>query len=314
MAGRGMSRILRPLALLTGLALAAAATAALVLTEDLQMLRLAVIAALWAFLIAAFVAGQRRSGGDTAGVAEPQAEVVLRRTYELEREREIADRREFKLRTEVQLRRELEGRMREDMAALRGDLVRLRHDILERWDGELRVERIAVRAESTRVSGFGATFHALQDEARRLGAEGHPLFEVEGAPPPEQLDTASTVEFSVVPAAPATSEVTPEATPEGAAPYPPEVPRAAAEPPIPARPAVAAFLDTDPFAQAQPLPGTESGRRRTRHGEEEPSVDVSALMRRLEAEEPARREGAPRRRRYRDDDETNDVLARVLRG
>lgn len=200
------ARTLRALALLVGLGLAVAATAALVLTEDLQVLRLAVVAALWAFLIAAFLVGQRRSGAAAAAAPDPGAELALARSHELELE--VASRREFELRTEVTVRREIEGALREDLAAMRGDLDRLRHDILERWDGELRVERIAVRAESTRVTGFGATLHALQDEARRLHDEGRPLVELQtGRPQRDELDVASTVEFSVVPARPTVDDV-----------------------------------------------------------------------------------------------------------
>lgn len=243
---------MRVLALLVGLALAITATATLVLTEDLQLLRLAVIAALWAFLIAAFVAGQRR----------------------WEQTPDMSPGTELELRKEVQLRREIEGALREDVVALRGDLARLRHDILERWDGELRVERVEVTSESTRVSGFGATFQALQDEAaRRLGTEGRPQIPVQAAPSlREALDNASTVEFSIVP------------PPVGSA-YPPDV-----APKEPAR------------------------RRRRDAGDAETSVDAATLLSRLTAETASSAHGSgPRRRRYRDDDEPNDVLARVLR-
>ncbi|MEJ7702801.1 MAG: DUF6779 domain-containing protein [Geodermatophilaceae bacterium] len=194
MAGWRTARVVRRAALLVGLGLAITATATLVLTEDLKLLRLAVIAALWAFLIAAFVAGQRRDSA--AHSPDRGADVALAADLE------ATERREFELRTEVRLRGEIEDSLREDVTALRGDLARLRHDILERWDGELRVERVAVRAESTRVTGFGATFHTLQDEARRLHEEGRPMFEVASSTPHrEELDTASTVEFTVVPPA-----------------------------------------------------------------------------------------------------------------
>lgn len=278
------------LALLVGLVLAVAATATLVLTDEVQMLRLAVIAALWAFLIAAFVAGQRRS----EPMAGPGTEVVPRRTHELELEREVAQRREYELQVEVQLRREVEGGLREELTALRGDVGRLRQDILERWDGELRVERVSVRAESTRVSGFGATFPAVRDVAQRLPAEGRPLFEVQGgevegrkplAPGsagepllagaagarPEALDTASTVEFIAVPATP-----------------------------------------PDPPPAAPPGTSGRLGLRRRHQAEDGPSaVDASVLLQRLDAEASHRPGLAPRRHRRADND-TNDVLARVL--
>jgi len=120
MAWRVSGRTTRVVALVLGLALAVAATSALVLTEDPQVLRLAVVAALWSFLVAAFVGGQNRSGE----AAPPGAEVSPRHAQQLELE--VASRREFELQTEVRLRREIEGVLREDLGALRGELDRLR--------------------------------------------------------------------------------------------------------------------------------------------------------------------------------------------
>lgn len=318
MAGRRSTRIVRRIALVVGLGLAIAATAALVLTEDPQLLRLAVIGALWAFLIAAFVvAGQRRPGVDADPAASPATEVALRPGHELMLQGELAERREFELRTEVRLRREIEAALVEDMAALRGDLTRLRHDILERWDGELRVERVAVRAESTRVSGFGATFHALQDEARRLHDEGRPLFEVESAQPQrDEPDTASTVEFSVVPPAPSLDEVVAQRKPAA-----PAYPSALANPTelaAPTEPLAGLPVRSEPAWSRHDPSNAEGHRRRARHiaEDEESSVDASALLRRLKAETevPSAGTPAPRRRHYRGDDESNDVLIRVLGG
>lgn len=187
-------------ALVVGLGLAIAATVALIVSEDAQTLRLAVLGALWAFLIAAFVAGARRGG------SEPGAEVELRRGYELELAREVAARREYELRVEVQVRREVEGVLRQDIADLRADLGRLRADILERWDGELRVERVTLRAESTRVTGFGATLQALQDDSRPFIAEVQARPEAPATPEPPRDEPrtddgeAHTIEMVPVPA------------------------------------------------------------------------------------------------------------------
>lgn len=329
MSSRRPERVPRPLALGVGVVLAVAATVALVLTDELALLRLAVVAALWAFLIAAFFAGTRKS--DPAA----STELTLRRTHELELQHEVAVRREAELGAEVRIRREIESGLREDIAGLRGDIVRLRQDILERWDGELRVERVAVRAESTRVSGFGATFHALQDEARRLADSGRPLFEVEpGAGLPQVLlnaqddlpaadvpagrdgsgepATATTVEFSVVPvsagvAGEAPGEQVPDEERTGplhGLPVPP------GEPP-------SDFVAAAAAAAEEAVPG-----RRSRHGGGETAeVGAAELVARLYAETtgeiPVIRpdtEVPQRRRRSREDDEPNDVLARVLRG
>ncbi|MBA3523176.1 MAG: hypothetical protein H0T85_01200 [Geodermatophilaceae bacterium] len=343
MANGRPGRVSRPLALGAGVLLAVVATAALVLTDDLEILRLAVVGALWAFLIAAFLAGIR-----SPSPADVSTEVTLRRTHEWELEREVALRREAELNVEVRVRRELDAALREDIAGLRGDLLRLRQEIAERWDGELRVERVAVRAESTRVSGFGGTFHALQDEmmsrnlmpgmateaetARWLAEHGRPLFEVEAreggdgrrpvlvptadalpgaavpphtvpaeaAAPPAAVrsprDSASTVEFSAVPA-----DDTPEQERTGPV-Y---------GLPVPPRP------ESGPVLEPEPEPGRRS---RSRHqAGDDRGEDAAELVRRLSVETTGELPVVPdqpapprRRRRARDDDETNDVLARVL--
>jgi len=73
-----------------------------------------------ALAVAAFVGGQNRSGE----AAPPGAEVSPRHAQQLELE--VASRREFELQTEVRLRWEIEGVLREDLGALRGELDRLR--------------------------------------------------------------------------------------------------------------------------------------------------------------------------------------------
>ncbi len=336
-------RWVRLLALLTGLVLAVAATAALVLTDDLQLLRLAVVGALWAFLIAAFVAGQRRNESADEQTP-PGTEVALRRSHELELQREVGKRREFELLTEVRLRREIETSLRADLGALRGDLDRLRHDILQRWDGELRVERIAVRAESTRFTGLGA-LTALHDEARRLQGESsrreveprHSIPDAAGAPEASTVDAASTVEFSIVPSGPSPSAAAARVPhPDDTGPVYGFAPRVRVPPPVdePAvdRPVSDDSTDEVPVVRAPPLPGARPGaadelqpagrRHRSRHGAAEggavdgvvdgAGVDASALVERLRAESAPT--DAPRRRRARADDEPNDVLTRVLGG
>src|ERR671913_2375554 len=118
--------------------LAGAATVTVVLTDDAQTLRLAVVGALWAFVLAALAAPRRRAdGGEGAG--PPGAGLELRRTYEIELEREVAARREYELQLEVYLRRELERGLAEDVTALREELNRMRGEMIDRLDGELRM-------------------------------------------------------------------------------------------------------------------------------------------------------------------------------
>jgi uncharacterized protein DUF6779 len=159
--GSGGRGGLRTLALVAAVAIALASTAAVVLSDDPQTLRLAVVGALWAFVLAAFAAPRRRESDPPSG--DPGTAVELRRTYEIELEKEVAARREYELQLEVYLRRELERGLAEDVAALRDEVGRMRGEMIDRLDGELRMERI----ETTRL--IGGSLRALQDEARRLG-------------------------------------------------------------------------------------------------------------------------------------------------
>ena len=182
--------------------IALASTAAVVLSDDPQTLRLAVVGALWAFVLAAFAAPRRR---EAARGRHPGHELELRRTYEIELEKEVAARREYELQLEVYLRRELERGLAEDVAALRDEVGRMRGEMIDRLDGELRMERI----ETTRL--IGGSLRALQDEARRLGI---------GVPLPAELAQPLDADYPPVgyPAAidqPAPTYSTPDRPPTG---------------------------------------------------------------------------------------------------
>ncbi len=170
---------LRTVALAAAVAIALASTAAVVLSDDPETLRLAVVGALWAFVLAAFAAPRRRESEPATG--DPGGALELRRTYEIELEKEVAARREYELQLEVYLRRELERGLAEDVAALRDEVGRMRGEMIDRLDGELRMERI----ETTRL--IGGSLRALQDEARRLGI---------GMPVPPELSAAVEADFA----------------------------------------------------------------------------------------------------------------------
>jgi hypothetical protein len=161
--GDGRGAGLRVAVLFVGLCLAGAATVAVVASRDPKVLRLAVVGALWAFLLAALAVPRRRALRPAQPDVPAGRELELRRTYQMELEREVAARREYELQLEVYLRRELEQGLRQDVEALREEVGRLRSEVLDRLDGELRMERI----ETTRL--IGGSLRALQDEARRLG-------------------------------------------------------------------------------------------------------------------------------------------------
>ncbi|MBS1693819.1 MAG: hypothetical protein JST91_16520 [Actinobacteria bacterium] len=119
------------------LVLAIAASSALVFTNRVELLKLAVILALWAAVVAAFVSViyRRQSDADQAKVRD------LKLVYDLQLDREISARREYELTVETQLRRELASELRaqsaDEVAALRAELAALRTNLEILFDTDL---------------------------------------------------------------------------------------------------------------------------------------------------------------------------------
>jgi hypothetical protein len=275
---------LRTLALVAAVAIALASTAAVVLSDDPQTLRLAVVGALWAFVLAAFAAPRRRESDAPAG--DPGTALELRRTYEIELEKEVAARREYELQLEVYLRRELERGLAEDVAALREEVGRMRGEMIDRLDGELRMERI----ETTRL--IGGSLRALQDEARRLGI---------GLPVPPEL----AADYAAEPArdgpagfgpanGPAGGRVD-AGGPSGQSNYP--QPGVFGDPAPPTRPAYRTGPAYPPYPAPEPVPPVPSPRSGPPPAPRAPTPGESV---------------PPRRRRAREDGEDNEVLSRLL--
>lgn len=141
--------------------LAVGATGVLVLSNDARLLRLAIVGALWAALIGAFAAARYRR----AVAQRDNSAAELRAVYELELEREVAARREYELEVESETRRRLQNEARDevadDLAALRGELRTMREHLEVLFGGEVLVERVALRAESTRM-------RSLPDQPQRM--------------------------------------------------------------------------------------------------------------------------------------------------
>ncbi|MEU6643261.1 DUF6779 domain-containing protein [Saccharomonospora sp. NPDC046836] len=134
-----------------GVVLAIGATLALVLTDDLRWLRLAILAALWAALIGAFVAVRYRKQAATTEESAAKAQAI----YELELEREIAARREFELEIEAETRDRVEEESAEELAELRSEIAALRESLQALFGGEVLWERVALTAQSTRMRSIG---------------------------------------------------------------------------------------------------------------------------------------------------------------
>lgn len=135
---------------------------------------LGVIIGLWAALIGAmtFFGGRHAagtSGGFGATAGGTGADLELRQDFALELQREVSARRAYEQQLHEMVRREIEtiqrvvgdqlGKLRDDVATLRGDLV-------DQVGGKIRLERI----ETTRV--IGSDIEALQNEVRQLAGGG----------------------------------------------------------------------------------------------------------------------------------------------
>lgn len=126
------------------LVLAIGASSALVFTNRVELLKLAVILALWAAVAGAFVSVlyRRQSDADQARVRD------LKLVYDLQLDREISARREYELTVESQLRRELASELRaqaaDDLAELRAELSALRTSLEILFDTDL-AQRPALR-------------------------------------------------------------------------------------------------------------------------------------------------------------------------
>jgi len=140
---------LRTVALAIGFLCAVAASVTLFVTDSAESLRIGILVALWGFVFAALAAGRRQ----TEQAVAASAEIELRKSYELELEREVAARREYELRLETLLRRELQDEFASQVGALREEMAGLRRELSEQWDSELRVERMVMRTQSVRMAG-----------------------------------------------------------------------------------------------------------------------------------------------------------------
>lgn len=120
--GRPGDPVVRVLLGATG-AFAAVAAIVVVVSEDGRLLRLGVVAGLWAALLAVAALARRSGGGADAAERELES---MRRTYELELQAEIDARREHELTVEQSVRRELAEARGDEIAGLRAEIERLR--------------------------------------------------------------------------------------------------------------------------------------------------------------------------------------------
>ena len=361
---------LRTAGLVAGSCLAVGATVVVLLTEDPQVLRLAVVAAAWAFVLAALVTSRRTADGAPVDGGELAVEraAALRLAHELELEREVVARREHERGVENDLRRAGEQSMRAELEALRGELAqvgelrrelgqvaelrrdlaglaelrttlagldltglaelrsdvgRLRSELTEQLSGEMLVERVMLRTQSTRSAPAAAEPAA----PRTVESDGwnRPASELTAAWPAVRADepapgTRRLDEVRVESPRTAASPPPPLDRPAGRSLLdPPPSPYAEPDPrrrrtdaPAPsALPVPDDQLSTErPVAQRQrpPVPAAPTAEAAT-PAEEDPSTRLAQLLAESGLTPPS---GGRRRRRHREDDESDDVLARVL--
>ncbi|OJF77969.1 hypothetical protein NS14008_00515 [Nocardia seriolae] len=118
----------------------------LIFSDNLHLIRVGLVAALWAAAIGALAATRyrREAAIDKAKVGD------LQKVYQLQLEREVAARREYELGVETRVRHEV-GADATEMAALRAELTVLRESLQRLFAGDLPFERTALRADAVRV-------------------------------------------------------------------------------------------------------------------------------------------------------------------
>src|SRR6266516_3224638 len=150
---------LRTLGMFGAIGLGGVAVYLVVVGHTQKQVQIGLLVGLWGVMLGAFTLfGPRHTAADDIGEEGDDGSTWVSSKGELV----SAERREHELQLEVILRREMERVLRDEMAELRGEVAGLRTDLLDKMNGQLRLERV----ETTRV--ISSDIDELQHEVRRL--------------------------------------------------------------------------------------------------------------------------------------------------
>jgi hypothetical protein len=294
------------------LILAIGASSALVFTDRVELLKLAVILALWAAVAGSFVSVlyRRQSDADQSRVRD------LKLVYDLQLDREISARREYELTVESQLRRELASELRaqaaDDVAVLRAELAALRTSLEILFDTDLAQRPALETQESEPAPGRAYADWARNGEGGPVDwvASDRPTSVRQDHPPAARPDEAAIIDVPEEPLLPPRQPpparepiryetryeapfVSPPVAPPPPAPEPRFEPRHRPPPPTP-DPAPAPVAPSSPPPPAPPPqwvppgppPPVTSGRRRRDRQHSSPDEPMDGPVDREQPTEP----------------------------
>jgi hypothetical protein len=136
----------------------------IVIDDSAKMKTVGALVGFWGLLLGAFSIFGRYLQHPAGTAAMSASELAVRGPSALERPEDATARREFERQLMSMLRHEVQATMTSELARMRDEIIALRHELVEKFHGDLRMERI----ETTRV--FGSDIEALQQEINQLKA------------------------------------------------------------------------------------------------------------------------------------------------
>ena len=247
----------------------------IVTSDSVKWMRVGALAGFWGLLVGGFAIFGRHLQHPAGTAAMSASELALRGTGVMDRAEDAAARHEFERQLMAMLRHEVHSTMGAEMQRMRDEVIALRHELVEKFHGDLRMERI----ETTRV--FGSDIEALQQEINQLKAVRGAVEAGRWSAEPTHADpvsprTNTIVEAEVIPDAPSPTVVQPTII------QPTVVRSTPAEQPTPAQP-----------VPVEPVPAEAAAGLAARTVDERPSPASGQLSEWPTMQMPAATRGAP---------------------